>query len=165
MEAKPGDKDFRAMNVFIDYHADTRCCMHVGRCANWLQPVLEGCMEVGCTMPGHACFPSRDHFYPRPHVDSVVAEFLLLSPSGDLGRERERVQFFHFVDQSFTMKRKTLVNNLKPVYAQEQLQRCMAVCKIPMMNRAETLDLGDFIRLFKCLRDGGSVFTCSTAED
>ena len=98
----------------------------------------------------------RDMFYPEPHVDSVVAEFLLLAPREDLGEEHE-AGFLQFVDRSFTMKRKTLVNNLKPVYEQQRLQRCMAACNIPLMDRAEALDLEDFIRLFKCLRDVDAV--------
>ncbi len=95
-------------------------------------------------------------FYPEPHVDSVVAEFLLLPSREDLGEEHE-ARFMQFVDRSFTMKRKTLMNNLKPAYEQQRLQHCMAACNIPAMDRAEALDLEDFVRLFKCLRDQDAV--------
>ena len=96
-------------------------------------------------------------FYPEPHVDSVVAEFLLLlPPREELGVEHE-ARFLQFVDRSFTMKRKTLVNNLKPAYAHQRLQHCMSACSIPVMHRAEALDLDDFVRLFKCLQALGDV--------
>ena len=39
VEAQPGDKDYRAINVFIDHYADTRCCLPVGRCARLLKSV------------------------------------------------------------------------------------------------------------------------------
>lgn len=97
----------------------------------------------------------REHFYPAPHVDSAVAEFMLRPHRGDFDAAQE-AQFLAFVNQAFGMKRKTLVNNLKGRWDQRALQQCMENNAIPGMSRAESLSVQTFIELFNCVKSNAA---------
>jgi 16S rRNA A1518/A1519 N6-dimethyltransferase RsmA/KsgA/DIM1 with predicted DNA glycosylase/AP lyase activity len=156
-EARVGDKDYRAVSVFTQYFATARSCFGVSRSTP--STPLHACMRkaVGTSRvwehEGCGLWSSlfRDLFYPAPHVDSALAEFVLRPHRGELDAAQE-AQFLAFVTQAFGMKRKTLVNNLKGRWDQRALQECMESSAIPTMSRAESLSVQDFIELFKCVR-------------
>ena len=89
-------------------------------------------------------------FYPQPHIDSALAEFLLRPHRGNFDAALEE-KFFNFVKQAFGMKRKTLVNNLKAAWDQQVLHQCMESTGIPRLSRAEALSVDEYISLFECM--------------
>jgi 16S rRNA (adenine1518-N6/adenine1519-N6)-dimethyltransferase len=90
---------------------------------------------------------SRSVFYPMPNVDSIV---LSMRPVRDRDHAFER-DFFAFVKNCFRMRRKTLHNNLKDLYADEVLDRVYDETGIRKETRAQQLTLDDFLRLYETL--------------
>lgn len=87
-------------------------------------------------------FPvSRTAFRPPPKVDSAV---IRLEPSPRV--LEDRVGFLRFASAAFRHKRKTLRNNLAPVYGKERLD-AMPETKL----RAEQLSLDALIDLYRVL--------------
>ena len=83
IKAKPGSKNYSSLSIFIDYYFEVKKVLDV----------------------------SRNVFYPKPNVDSIVLLFNM--------RENKKVEvinediFFKLIRDSFSYKRKTLKNNLK----------------------------------------------------
>ena len=141
------------MSVFTQYFATARCCFGVSRSSTFCP--LHACTRAHASESGSLggdllIDALRDLFYPAPHVDSALAEFVLRPHRGDFDAAQE-AHFLAFVSQAFGMKRKTLVNNLKGRWDQRALQQCMENCAIPDMSRAESLSVQGFIELFKCI--------------
>ncbi len=83
-------------------------------------------------------------FHPPPKVDSAV---VLLEPHGRAGEEPEAL--LGFISQCFRQKRKTIRNNLAPMYGKELVE---AWPEAGM--RAERLGLSQFRELFARIRRG-----------
>ncbi|WP_282920306.1 16S rRNA (adenine(1518)-N(6)/adenine(1519)-N(6))-dimethyltransferase RsmA [Ignavigranum ruoffiae] len=91
-------------------------------------------------------------FIPRPNVDSAV--LILKRKSEPSVPGEQRLAFEHFVKAAFSQRRKTLWNNLKNYPADQALsidqwQKIFYQSQIASNRRAESLDLAEFIRLFK----------------
>ncbi len=95
----------------------------------------------------------REAFYPVPGVDSAVAEFILHKQLDKRIDEHDK-DFVAFVSAAFSMKRKTLVNNLKSWNAASlpNVMMCLESCGLSPQIRAEALDVSAFIALYTCLR-------------
>jgi 16S rRNA (adenine1518-N6/adenine1519-N6)-dimethyltransferase len=124
LTASPGNKQYGALTVLIQYHAR-------------LSPLLE--------VP-------RQAFYPKPKVSSTVVLFDFSSPyprrviSEDFFRKVVRAAFAH--------RRKTLLNSLRgtfPSWDVQSLLKTMEGCDINPQRRAETLGMDDFINLSEAL--------------
>ncbi|WP_391591844.1 16S rRNA (adenine(1518)-N(6)/adenine(1519)-N(6))-dimethyltransferase [[Mycoplasma] cavipharyngis] len=88
---------------------------------------------------------SANNFHPIPKVDSVV--FQLKKKTNCL--VAKQALFGSFVKTCFQMKRKTLVNNIKPLFrTKEQMLVYLKQLKIDPNCRAETLDLLTFQQMF-----------------
>ncbi len=120
LTASPGNKQYGALTVLIQYHAH-------------LSQLLE--------VPRHA-------FYPKPKVSSTVVQFDFSrshprrADSEDFFRKVVRAAFAH--------RRKTLINSLRgtfPSWDVQRLLRAMEHCAIDPQRRAETLAIDDFINL------------------
>jgi len=120
LTASPGNKQYGALTVLIQYHA------HVS-------PLLE--------VP-------RQAFYPKPKVSSTVVQFDFSRPyprrvdSEDFFRKVVRAAFAH--------RRKTLLNSLRgtfPSWEVQGLLNAMRHCAIDPQRRAETLSTDDFLDL------------------
>jgi 16S rRNA (adenine1518-N6/adenine1519-N6)-dimethyltransferase len=118
--ACPGNKQYGAMTVLVQYHA------HVSR-------LLE--------IPKKA-------FYPSPKVDSMVVELDFTRPHP--ARAGNEEVFRRVVKGAFAHRRKTLINSLKgtfPEWNPDALLGMLRESRIDPGKRAEVLEINDFIRL------------------
>ena len=84
----------------------------------------------------------RKMFYPVPNVDSAVVRI-------DIDREKykniDSQKFFRFIQACFSMRRKTLRNNLSKLENNEKMKE---IDEAILSKRAETLSLEEFIQIF-----------------
>lgn len=112
MVAKEGGKDYGSLSILINYRCE-----------------------------GEILFPvSRNSFFPKPNVDSVVIK--LKKRKLDLGIKNER-NFLKFVRNIFSQRRKTLVNNLLANYmlTREEILGVLKRLALPESIRSEALSL------------------------
>lgn len=86
---------------------------------------------------------SRKNFKPIPNVDSAVINFTKKKNKTFVKNEE---LFFKLIKRSFTMKRKTLKNNLKS-YNWEKINEILVKNNIPETVRAEEIPLEIFIEI------------------
>jgi 16S rRNA (adenine1518-N6/adenine1519-N6)-dimethyltransferase len=85
-------------------------------------------------------------------VKSTVIR-LTIAPKLDKLRVPE-TEFIDFLKLSFAQKRKTLWNNLKPQYSEDQLRGALEKAGVKPQLRAEALSLEKSAALFRALNDG-----------
>jgi 16S rRNA (adenine1518-N6/adenine1519-N6)-dimethyltransferase len=122
--ASPGGKEFGAMTVLIQYHAQ-------------VSPLFE---------------VSKASFYPRPKVDSMVLELDFERPHPR--RAQDEAKFKMVVKGAFAHRRKTLLNSLKRSLSSRTSQEILAAlhkCEIDPGKRAETLNIDHFLCLTTAL--------------
>lgn len=85
-------------------------------------------------------------FSPPPKVHSSVLR-LTVKPRFDELKIEART-FIPFLKTAFAMKRKTLLNNLKPVYSSAQIKAALEQTSIRPDVRAEALSLEEMARLY-----------------
>jgi len=88
-------------------------------------------------------------FQPAPKVESALVR-MVVEPRGAADPE-----FFRLLKAAFAQKRKTLFNNLKPVYGEERARKALQRTGIDGHSRAEQLPLERFQELFLALGLGG----------
>jgi 16S rRNA (adenine1518-N6/adenine1519-N6)-dimethyltransferase len=118
--AKPGNKAYGALTVWVQYHALVRL----------LFPV------------------SRKAFYPVPKVDSMVVELDFQRPH--LKRTPDVTHFRKVVKAAFAHRRKTILNSMAGtggMWDKEVLGGAMDQCAVDPGRRAETLNLDEFLCL------------------
>lgn len=122
LNAEPDNKDYGSLTVLVQYYTDTEIIRVV----------------------------KPESFIPRPKVDSVVIKLKRLEDR-PIKPKNEQL-FFEVVRQSFTMRRKTLSNTLKPLgYSKEVFARAFEKAQIDPKRRGETLSLKDFEKLSDAL--------------
>lgn len=89
-------------------------------------------------------------FSPPPKVHSSVLRLRVAPRFDELNVSPE--EFIDFLKLAFAMKRKTLVNNLKNHYSQEQVRDALKQSGIRADVRAEALSLEDTAAIFRSLR-------------
>jgi 16S rRNA (adenine1518-N6/adenine1519-N6)-dimethyltransferase len=118
--ASPRGKDYGALTVLMRYNAEISPLIHV----------------------------SKDAFYPRPKVGSMVVRI-------DLEKIHERRAeddgFFSMVVKgAFAHRRKTILNSLGGTltsWGNNDIREALTLCGIDPVRRAETLDIDEFITL------------------
>lgn len=123
--AKVNTKEYNALTIMTQYLWDVRIVMKV----------------------------SRNVFEPKPNVDSAVVEFKrkeTVTPVYD------QEVFFRLVKACFEQRRKTILNNYQAhcsskLQAQENLEQAGIACQ----QRAESVTLEQFIRLYQIHREHG----------
>jgi len=111
--AKPGNKSFGRLSVMVQYYCETEYLFFVG----------------------------PESFNPPPKVDSAI---LRLTPWAERPYQAiDDKQLSKLVAQAFSMRRKTLRNNLKKIISAEQIESL----DIDPSHRAETLGVEDFVKL------------------
>ena len=118
--ASPGNRDYGALTVLMQYHA-------------YLSPLIE--------VP-------KEAFYPKPKVGSMVLELDLNKPHPRRAADDER--FKMVVKGAFAYKRKTLLNSLRRTFSSHgtnDILAAMSDCAMDSLKRAESLTIDDFIRL------------------
>jgi 16S rRNA (adenine1518-N6/adenine1519-N6)-dimethyltransferase len=88
-------------------------------------------------------------FRPRPKVSSALVRLAILPERAAVGDE---VKFIAFVGKCFEQKRKTLLNNLKPVAGAENAIEAIRAAGLPPGVRAEELTVEKFAVLFRAMR-------------
>jgi 16S rRNA (adenine1518-N6/adenine1519-N6)-dimethyltransferase len=124
LTASPGRKEFGAMSVLIQYHAQ-------------ISPLLE---------------VSKASFYPRPKVASMVLELDFERPHPR--RTGDEAKFKMVVRGAFAHRRKTLLNSLKRTLSSrtsEEILAALRECAIDPGKRAETLNIDQFLCLTAAL--------------
>ncbi len=86
----------------------------------------------------------RQMFYPAPNVDSAL---LHIKIEKDKFKDVDKKLFSNFVKACFSMRRKTLLNNLGAVYGKEKLKNLLS--EQTLQKRAEVFTLEEFVELFK----------------
>ena len=119
-------KDYNALSVFVKYYTDTK----------------------------KAIFVSRGNFYPSPNVDSVVIHSIINKKQFDIKNEQA---FLNFVKYSFNQRRKTFVNNISNQYkiSKSNLEDILKNNNYNPSLRSETLDLNDFVKIYKLIFENG----------
>lgn len=84
----------------------------------------------------------RNMFQPEPNVDSAVVT-LEIQKRFDIDKKK----FYNFVKTAFSMRRKTLLNNLSTLYDKEKLKRVFG--EEFLKRRAETLTIEEFVEAYK----------------
>ncbi|HLW80971.1 MAG TPA: rRNA adenine dimethyltransferase family protein [Candidatus Acidoferrales bacterium] len=89
-------------------------------------------------------------FRPPPKVNSALVAMRLPGGRANLSIANDQA-FLEFLQHSFAQKRKTLRNNLKSIFSDEQIAHALAACKLTASARAEELSLRQFAKLFHLL--------------
>lgn len=90
---------------------------------------------------------SRNCFYPAPDVDSAIISFDLTAGKMDVPREA----YARLVRRAFSMRRKTLVNNLKQDFPVQNVVAAMEQLGIAPSVRAQEISPELFARLAELL--------------
>ena len=86
----------------------------------------------------------RQMFYPAPNVDSALLHIKL---EKNKFADIDNAKFLKFIKSCFSMRRKTLLNNLGSVYAKEKLKATLG--EEVLAKRAEAFSLDEFVEIFK----------------
>jgi len=120
--AKPGSKTYGRLSVMVQYYCETEYLFFVG----------------------------PESFDPPPKVDSAI---LRLTPWSERPfRAIDDKQLSKIIAQAFSMRRKTLRNNLKKLISAEQIESL----GIEPSHRAETLGVEDFVKLSNFISSNAS---------
>lgn len=113
--AKVGTKDYSSITVFLNYYFDIKKEFVV----------------------------SRNAFYPRPNVDSIV---ISLTRKNNNYEVKDENKLFELIRESFKYKRKNLKNNLKK-YDFAKIEHVLNTFGMDQNARAEQLTLEQFIEI------------------
>ena len=93
---------------------------------------------------------SRNCFYPRPNVDSAILVMKRVKRDYNLNNE---ANFLDFVKKSFSMKRKTFMNNILSNYSISKgtITETLEKFNLSLNVRSEELDLNNFVNMYKYL--------------
>lgn len=124
MDAAPGTKDYGSLSVLVQYYCDTKIVRNV----------------------------PPESFMPRPKVDSTVIRLTKLEQPR--AYVEDEVLFFKIVRMVFTMRRKTLSNNLKSMgYTREFIEEVLEAAGIDLKARGETLSVEKFAELSNVIKE------------
>ncbi len=89
-------------------------------------------------------------FFPPPRVDSAVIHLTLREDIPNI----DNLELFNkLVDVAFSMRRKTLRNNLKPFIGADNLSKLESENLIDLSRRGETLSEEEYLNLYSYLND------------
>ena len=124
MDAVPGTKDYGSLSVLVQYYCDTKIVRNV----------------------------PPESFMPRPKVDSTVIRLTKLEKPR--AHVEDEALFFKIVRMVFTMRRKTLSNNLKSLgYTREFIEEVLEAAGIDLKARGETLSVEKFAELSNVIKE------------
>lgn len=90
----------------------------------------------------------KECFTPSPKVDSALCKFV---PHNKFNIT-DFLGFKNFVHQSFSMRRKTLINNLKNHYDKQKIETALTELKYPLTTRPEQINVENFVKLFEKIK-------------
>ncbi len=92
---------------------------------------------------------SRKNFWPTPKVDSAIIE---IRPQEKFKNIANQDLFFKLLRKGFSQPRKKLINNLKGfIFDQNYWKKILILCKIKSNQRAETLSLEDWNKIYQIM--------------
>lgn len=91
----------------------------------------------------------KENFTPQPKVDSAT---VLFEPHNKY-KINNFEAFRNFVRTCFSMRRKTLVNNLKTIYKKEYIEQTLENLNYKASARPEEIEVFDFIKIFEKLNN------------
>jgi len=128
VQARPGDKDYRAMSVRVGYY---------------------------CSRADYLFRVGREKYFPQPHVDSCVVAMALRTPEERLELCDGNVQaYFQLVQRAFLARRKALRNALAPAHPPKDVADAVAELGWPVDVRPQSLSASDYVHLYNILRGG-----------
>jgi len=92
---------------------------------------------------------SRNVFYPKPNVDSVIIEF---TPKNEKYNVKNERLFFEIIRTSFTQRRKTIKNNLNK-YNLDIIEQVLKKHNYDLSVRAEQLNIDIFVEIANSLSE------------
>lgn len=113
MAAEPGSKDYGRLSVMIQYHCQVDLLFHVPPAA----------------------------FSPQPKVDSAIVRLTPHTTRPFLQVNESKLEYF--MTKAFSMRRKTLANNLKPLLSAQEI----TALNIDPLTRPEQVSVEDFVRM------------------
>ena len=119
--AKPGDEDYGILTLLIQLGYELR---------EWFK------IPASC-------------FFPEPDVDSACV--VLNRRATPLLSENQRETFVKIVKRAFSQRRKMMLKLLREDWPKEKLEAAFAELKIPPQERAEKLNLEQFVQLTEIL--------------
>ena len=92
---------------------------------------------------------NKKEFFPVPNVDSTVFSLKI---------EKERNlefdnKFYKFLKKCFSMRRKTLINNLSSSYQKDKIAECLISLSLKESARPEELELSQYLEMFNLLNN------------
>jgi 16S rRNA (adenine1518-N6/adenine1519-N6)-dimethyltransferase len=91
-------------------------------------------------------------FAPPPRVTSALLHMTLPGERATLGI-RDESRFLEFLQHCFAQKRKTLRNNLRELFSDEQIAEALKSCGLTPDARAEQLNLKQFAALYTAIAE------------
>lgn len=88
---------------------------------------------------------SRNLFYPKPNVDSAIVNIEIKNKYTDVDRDK----FYNFIKACFSMRRKTLRNNLSHSLNLSSDKLTSALTDSELSSRAENFSLEELVQMFK----------------
>ena len=88
----------------------------------------------------------RQMFFPVPNVDSALLNIKITEKYQNVDKKT----FLKFIKTCFSMRRKTLLNNLSSIYSKEKLKGVLG--EEILQKRAEQFSLDEFVDLFEKLK-------------
>lgn len=104
-----------------------------------------GVLSVCCNLYGSTSIKrivKRNMFHPAPNVDSAIVHI-------ELKRTEVEEGLIEFVRNAFSMRRKTLLNNLSSTYGLSKAQLSERLSGFDLTRRAETLSIEEYKELYK----------------
>lgn len=95
---------------------------------------------------------SRECFFPKPKVDSVILELKIKNNFLDATKKDIDIEkFLYFIKTAFSQRRKKLLSLIKIFSSKEKILKIFEDLKIDENVRAENLSLDNFLALYKKL--------------
>ncbi|NGX29821.1 MAG: Ribosomal RNA small subunit methyltransferase A [Candidatus Anoxychlamydiales bacterium] len=95
---------------------------------------------------------SRECFFPKPKVDSVILELKIKDNFLDATKKDIDIEkFLYFIKTAFSQRRKKLLSLIKIFSSKEKILKIFEDLKIDENVRAENLSLDNFLALYKKL--------------
>ncbi|NGX40880.1 MAG: Ribosomal RNA small subunit methyltransferase A [Candidatus Anoxychlamydiales bacterium] len=95
---------------------------------------------------------SRECFFPKPKVDSVILELKIKNNFLDATKKDIDIEkFLYFIKTAFSQRRKKLLSLIKIFSSKEKILKIFDDLKIDENVRAENLSLDNFLALYKKL--------------
>lgn len=133
-------KSLESLTIMVQKEVAERVCSKVGGKDYGILTVMTNFYGT----PKITRIVNRQMFYPQPNVDSAI---LHIEISGNKYENIDKSKFLSFVKSCFSMRRKTLLNNLGTIVSKDRLKNIFD--EKTLIRRAESFSLDEFVEMFK----------------